>query len=198
LRDGEHLIVHPELKNIGNSSLTICSLWSPFFVEIQRQNGTIAYRDGPSSGVLEYHCLFDHTLRPNGHFSETRPVGGFGPIMLDMPGNYTISSVTDFYYGDTFSNRTFVSSKPFPITVLPEKSVTITSLNDFPPPLKQQGKAGILPEGVKCNPGLDMIYHPGGKTAACVKPDIMTKLVKRGWTKPIPPITPFPLPIVVR
>ena len=197
LRDGEHLIVHPELKNIGNSSLTICSLWSPFFVEIQRQNGTIAYRDGPSHGALEFHCLFDHTLRPNGHFSETTSSGGFGPIMLDTPGNYTVSSVTDFYYGDNTSNRTFVSSEPYPITVLPGKPVYISSLDDFPSPIKQQ-EVNRVPIGVKCNPGLQLIFYPGGKTAACVKPDAMTKLLKHGWIKPITHITQFPLPIVVR
>ena len=197
LRDGQHITVHPEIRNIGNKSITTCYLWSPFFVEIHRQNGTIAYGSGPSIGAMEYHCLHIQKLKANGHFSQTTTSGGFGPIMLDTPGNYTVSSVTDYYFGDNTSNRTFVSSEPYQITVLPGKPVIISSLEDFPSPLKQQG-ANEVPIGVKCNPGLHLIFHHRGKTAACVKPDAMTKLLNRGWIKPITPITQFPLPIVVR
>ena len=117
--------------------------------------------------------------------------------MLDIPGNYTVSSITDFYYGDNRSNRTFVSSEPYQITVLQGKPVIISSLDDFPSPLKQQGANGVA-IGVKCNAGLHLIFYHGGKTAACVKPDTMTKLLKHGWIKPIAPITQFPLPTVVR
>src|SRR5439155_1405297 len=38
--------------------------------------------------------------------------------MLDIPGNYTVSLITDFYYGVKTSDRTFVSSEPYQTTVL--------------------------------------------------------------------------------
>ncbi|TLY09374.1 MAG: hypothetical protein E6K83_00160 [Thaumarchaeota archaeon] len=56
----------------------------------------------------------------------------FGPIMLDIPGNYTVSLITDFYYGEKTSDRTFVSSEPYQITVLPGKPVMISSLDASP------------------------------------------------------------------
>jgi hypothetical protein len=50
------------------------------------------------------------------------------------------------------------------------------------PPLKQF-KSGIAVQDITCNRGLQLIIKSEDNSPACVKPDTVSQLVQRGWTK---------------
>jgi hypothetical protein len=66
------------------------------------------------------------------------------------------------------------------IPALPYENVN--AITYFPSPLKQISD-GIKPEYVICNEGLQIILKSSNDFPACVKPDSVEKLIKRGWGK---------------
>lgn len=181
---GEKILVHPILTNIGNKNISILYMWRPFFFVINNQNGTAIWSNGPSVPALEYSSNRNQTLQPDVPFT-----GGIDdakdtryPTVLDTPGNYTISSVADFYlYG---TPRNLVWSEPFKFTVLPEK-YSITDMKTMLPPL-QQFLAGIPSTSVKCLDGYILLIKTNTGLPVCVKPSAATKLVERDWAKKAP------------
>src|SRR5574337_59977 len=122
---GERVTVYPELTNIGNKSMDIYYLWDPFFVVVTFQDGSIVWTDGPGLPPMEFSYNRNQTLEPNIPFTTKNPYpddinSNFRPLVLDKAGNYTISSVGDFYVNDYTSHRVFLWSKPIQITVVPE------------------------------------------------------------------------------
>ncbi|MBI1829501.1 MAG: hypothetical protein HY222_04835 [Thaumarchaeota archaeon] len=188
---GEKITVHPELTNIGNKSMSVFYLWHPFFVVINYQNGTAAWANGPSVPVLEYSSNLNQTLKPNVPFT-----GGIYdvsdpryPPVLDVPGNYTISSVADFY-DDDGTPRNLVWSQPIKFTVLPEK-YSVADMNMLSP--LQQFLAGIPATSVKCGDGLELLIKTNTGLPVCVKHNTATKLVERGWARK----APSQIPVVI-
>jgi len=59
------------------------------------------------------------------------------------------------------------------------------SLTVFEAPLKQF-KSGITIEEIKCKDNLRLILKTGNNSPACVKPETIPKLIKRGWGEPAP------------
>ncbi len=180
---GEKITVHPELTNIGNKSTSIWYMLHPFFFVINNQNGSAVWANGPSVPEMEYSSNRNQTLKPNVHFT-----GGIDditdpryPAILDVPGNYTISSVADFYgYG---TPRNLVWSEPIKFTVLPEK-YSVADMNMLPP--LQQFLAGIPATSVICRDGLDLLIKTNTGLPICVKHNTATKLVERGWATKAP------------
>ena len=185
---GEKITVHPELTNVGNKSMEIFYLWHPFFFVIKDQNGSAVWANGPSVPVMEYSSNRNQTLKPNVPFS-----GGVGdvadpryPTILDVPGNYTISSVADFYGFGT--PRNLVWSEPIKFTVLPEK-YSVADMHMFSP--LQQFLAGIPATSIKCGNGLELLIKTNSGLPVCVKQNTATKLVYRGWAAKAPSQIPI-------
>lgn len=79
----------------------------------------------------------------------------------------------------SFDNNAINISKSFMYTVSNQSGESITPISS---PLAQF-KSGIAANDVKCQQGLHLVLKTEDGTPACVKPDTITKLVERGWTK---------------
>lgn len=187
---GEKIIVHPTLTNIGNKNMNIFYMWHPFFFVINDQNGFAVWANGPSVPMMEYSSNLNQTIEPNMSFT-----GGIHdvadprhPVILNNPGNYTISSVADFYgYG---TPRNLVWSEPIKFTVLPE-TYSVADMNMLPP--LQQFLAGIPATSVKCGDGLELLIKTNTGLPICAKHHTVTKLIERGWAKK----APSQIPVVI-
>jgi hypothetical protein len=187
---GEKILIHPTLTNIGNKSMNISYMWHPFFFVINNQNGSAVWANGPSVPMMEYSSNLNQTLEPNVPF--TGAIHDVEdpryPTVLDTPGNYSISSVADFYgYG---TPRNLVWSEPIKFTVLPEQ-YSVTDMN-MPPPL-QQFLAGIPATSVKCWDGLELLIKTNTGLPICVKHYTATKMIERDWAKK----APSQIPVVI-
>ena len=178
----EHLLVHPEIANMGNASTNLCYMWKPFFLVIYENETRVWIEpNAPSVGTLEYNCMFVKELKPNESFSHLALFySKVDSITLFKPGNYTIYSVTDFYHNEHRTDKVSVWSKPYNFTILPDKPVTVDPAYDVSPPL-QQIKHSISWQEVTCTAGTYIVWHHDHKSVACVKLDHISKLVKRGW-----------------
>ena len=66
----EHLLVHPEITNMGNASANLCYMWKPFFLVIYQNETRIWIEpNAPSVGTMEYNCNFIKELKPGKSFS---------------------------------------------------------------------------------------------------------------------------------
>jgi plastocyanin len=165
-------------------------MWHPFFFVINDQNGSVAWANGPSVPMMEYTSNLNQTLEPNVPFT-----GGIRdvedpryPTVLDTPGNYSISSVADFYgYG---TPRNLVWSESIKFTVLPEQ-YSVADRN-MPPPL-QQFLAGIPATSVKCWDGLELLIKTNTGLPICVKHYTAAKMIERDWAKK----APSQIPVVI-
>ena len=178
---GEKIIVHPTLTNIGNHSVNILYMWHPFFSVINDQNGSVVWANGPSVPAMEYSSNLNQTIEPNMSF--TGSIHDIAdprhPVILNNPGNYTISSVADFY-DDQGNSRYLVWSEPIPFTVLPEK-YSVADVIMLPP--LQQFLGGIPATSIKCGDGLELLIKTNTGLPICTKPDTTTKLIERNWAK---------------
>lgn len=188
---GEKIIVHPTLTNIGNKSMNILYMWHPFFFVINDQNGSAVWANGPSVPMMEYSSNLNQTIEPNMSFT-----GGIHdvadlrhPVILNNLGNYTISSVADFY-DDQGNPRHLVWSEPIKFTVLSEK-YSVSDMNMLPP--LQQFLGGIPATSVKCDNGFELLIKTNTGLPLCAKPHTATNLIERGWAKK----APSQIPIVI-
>ena len=188
---GEKIIIHPTLTNIGNNSMNIFYMWHPFFFVIDDQNGSAVWANGPSVPMMEYSSNLNQTIEPNMSFT-----GGIQdvadpryPVILNNPGNYTISSVADFY-DDQGNPRHLVWSEPIKFTVLPE-NYSVVDMNMLPP--LQQFLGGIPATSVKCGDGLELLIKTNTGLPICAKHYTATKLIERGWAKK----APSQIPVVI-
>jgi len=100
--------------------------------------------------------------------------GTLGNTGIKKSGTYTVTV--------TFEKP----NKYYPTTISKEFRV-VESTENFNKlsPLKQI-EAGITIEEIKCKDNLRLILKTGNNSPACVKPETLPKLIKRGWGEPAP------------
>ncbi|MDE1765844.1 MAG: hypothetical protein KGI27_06160 [Thaumarchaeota archaeon] len=129
---GEPIIVHPEMSNVGKSTVFVANGLPLFHVEVRSENGTKVFDSG-YSGMLIVGWGF--TLSPgmtesdNGTWGSW-PKAGEPVIHINVPGRYEIlseanislypsSQYFDHYTGSSPLLRLW--SSPLEVSVLPEK-----------------------------------------------------------------------------
>lgn len=184
---GSYIPVYPALVNIGNKSVSVTHYFYPFFIIVNYQNGTTAFRDGPSiepMNVPEFATFMTNDLKPNKPMTnlEARfgpPVDPYQTFWVSHAGKYTVSTVSDLFLDvNGTCNRIFLWSNPIPITVLSENEVQ--NGTDLSQPLKQF-KSGTLLNEIMCKNGFTLLSKTSDNSPACVKPDTAQKLAERGW-----------------
>lgn len=136
---GENITIHPQMINIGNSSVFAANGMPLFDIQVVYENGSKFYDSGYSGGDI---VGAGFTIKPGMIINDT---GSWGPypgatapvIKINTPGKYKIFSESNIQvYGDIkqWSTPNYpvesLWSKPIEIIVLPEKYVqnTINSM----------------------------------------------------------------------
>ncbi len=172
---GENIEIDPQIVNTGTEPITIVHAHPPFIITIYDQNNKTVWE-------YPYPILdigYEVTLEPHVPYAWTKEkLDESYKIKLNSTGTYNIMSYASFGLNEEDVDPLqswHLYSEPLKISV---KSNVIQT------PLKQFESGTSLGE-IQCREGLELLLKTSNNHPICVKPETKTKLVERGWAKPV-------------